>query len=355
MKGPNMRAVQLLAWQTEAQIVDVPVPTAGPGQVVIKVAGAGACHSDLHIMHMMSDGMFPWGPPFTLGHENAGWVHEIGAGVEGFNTGEPVAVHGPWGCGSCTRCKSGIDQYCTDQLAAAGNGAFGGGLGLDGGMAQYMHVHDARHLVRIPGTLDPVAAAPLTDAGLTPYHAVKLSLAKLVPGSTALVIGVGGLGHMAVQFLRALTGADIIAADTRQEALDLAVGCGATATVLTSSDDAAAQVKEATGGRGCEVVLDFVGVDATMALGVASGRQLGDLTVVGGAGGTYPMGLYTVPYEMNMRSMYWGSRSELAEVLALAARGDITVTYTEYQLENALQAYHDLEAGQVKGRAVIVP
>ena len=125
-----MRAVQLLAWQTEAQVVDVPLPTAGPGQVVIKVAGAGACHSDLHIMHMMSDGMFPWGPPFTLGHENAGWVHEIGAGVEGFSVGEPVAVHGPWGCGACSRCRSGIDQYCSDQLSAAGDGAFGGGLGL---------------------------------------------------------------------------------------------------------------------------------------------------------------------------------------------------------------------------------
>jgi propanol-preferring alcohol dehydrogenase len=350
-----MRAVQLHAWQSEPVIVDVEVPRAGPGQVVIKVAGAGACHSDLHIMSTVSDGMFPWGPPFTLGHENAGWVHELGEGVEGFSVGEPVALHGPWGCGACDRCLAGNEQYCSNQAAAVGHGAFGGGLGLDGGMAQYMLVYSSRHLVKIPGGLDPVAAAPLTDAGLTPYHAVKLSLAKLIPGSTALVIGVGGLGHMAVQFLEALTGANIIAADTRPEALELARACGAETTVLSNSDDAAAQIKEATGGRGCEVILDFVGVDATMALGVASGRQLGDLTIVGGAGGSYPMGLYTVPYEMNMRSMYWGSRSELAEVLALAERGDINVAYTEYQIENALQAYHDLEAGQVKGRAVIVP
>ena len=169
------------------------------------------------------------------------------------------------------------------------------------------------------------------------------------------MIGVGGLGHLGVQFLEALTGATIIAVDTRQEALDLARDCGAEFIVRSDAEDALAQIKDATNGRGAEVVLDFVGMESTIALGVASGRQGGDLTIVGAAGGTYPMGLYSAPYEMNMRSTYWGSRSELVEVLALAARGDVNVTYTTYALENAPQAYLDLEAGKVKGRAVIVP
>ena len=354
-KGDDMRAVQLTAWQSNPEIVDVEIPTAGPGQVVIRVAGAGACHSDLHIMHTMTAGMFPWGPPFTLGHENAGWVHQIGAGVTGYAIGDPVALHGPWGCGSCDRCTTGIEQYCQNQLAAAGDGAFGGGLGMDGGMAEFMLIPDTRHLVHIPAGLDPIAAAPLTDAGLTPYHAVKLSLPKLSPGNSVVVIGVGGLGHLGVQFLEALTGATIIAVDTRQEALDLARDCGAEFIVRSDAEDALAQIKDATNGRGAEVVLDFVGMESTIALGVASGRQGGDLTIVGAAGGTYPMGLYSAPYEMNMRSTYWGSRSELVEVLALAARGDVNVTYTTYALENAPQAYLDLEAGKVKGRAVIVP
>jgi propanol-preferring alcohol dehydrogenase len=350
-----MRALQLPAWHSDAVVAEVPVPKAGPGQVVIKIAGAGACHSDLHLMHMLGDGMFPWGPPFTLGHENSGWVHEIGEGVEGFSIGEAVAVHGPWGCGACPQCILGMDPYCSNQLAAAGDGAFGGGLGLDGGMAEYMLIHNARHLVKIPGNLDPIAAAPLTDAGLTPYHAVKMSLPKMLPGGKVLVLGVGGLGHMGVQFIEALSGADIIAVDTKQEALDLAVACGAEYTVNSGDANAAEQIKEITKGRGCDVVLDFVGVDATIALGIASSRIQGDMTIVGAAGGTYGYGLYTAPYELCLRSTYWGSRSELAEVLALAERGDITVTYTKYSIDEGLQVYKDLEAGKLKGRAVIVP
>ena len=350
-----MRAIQLPAWHSAAVLNDVPVPTAGPGQVVIKIAGAGACHSDLHLMTMLGDGMFHWGPPFTLGHENSGWVHEIGAGVSGFTVGEPVAVQGAWGCGACSKCLNGIDAYCENPTAAAGDGAFGGGLGLDGGMAEFMLIHDPRHLVKIPAGLDPVAAAPLTDAGLTPYHAVKLSLEKMVPGSNVLILGVGGLGHMGVQFVKTLTGANIIAADTRQEALDLATRCGADFTVQSDAEDAAAQIAELTRGRKCDVVLDFVGVDASIALGVASSKVMGDMTIVGAAGGTYAYGLYTAPYELRLRSTYWGSGPELGEVLTLAAKGRIDVTYTTYALEDGLQAYHDLEHGKLKGRAVIVP
>lgn len=349
-----MKAVQLVAWQSEPELVEVARPTAGPGQVVIKIAGAGLCHSDLHLIHDFGDGMFPWGPPFTLGHENSGWVHEVGSGVAGLAVGQAVAVHGPWGCGACPPCRAGQDTYCHAPTAGYG-AAFGGGLGVDGGQAEYMLVPDARHLVPIPDGLDPVAAAPLTDAGLTPYHAVKLSLAKLLPGTTALCIGVGGLGHMGVQILQALTAARIIAMDLKDEALALATDCGADLTIRSDADDAVAQVREVTGGLGADVVIDFVGLDSTLATAVACARMQGDMTIVGVGGGTFPMGLFAAPYELCVRSIYWGSRAELGEVLALAASGKISPEYSRFSLDEALSAYAALGAGALKGRAVIVP
>ena len=192
-----MRALRLPAWKHEPELAEITDPEPGPGEVVIRVGGAGACHSDLHLMHDFEPGLLPWGPPFTLGHENAGWVDAIGAGVKGLEIGEPVAVYGPWGCSRCYRCRQGMENYCERQAEI---GPAGGGLGLDGGMAPKMLVPSARLLAPL-GDLDPVDAAPLTDAGITPYHAVKRSLPLLVPGSTAVVIGAGGLGHMAIQIL----------------------------------------------------------------------------------------------------------------------------------------------------------
>jgi alcohol dehydrogenase, propanol-preferring len=348
-----MKAVQLPAWKSDPVINEVPVPTAGPGQVVIRIAGAGLCHSDLHLLHDFDEGMFPWAPPFTLGHENSGWVHEVGEGVDIVSVGQAVAVHGPWGCGSCDACKRGQDTYCHAPTEAYG-AAFGGGLGVDGGQAEYMLVPDARFLVPIPEALDPVAAAPLTDAGLTPYHAVKLSLPKLAPGTTAVCIGVGGLGHMGVQILRALTGANIIAVDMKDEALELARACGADLAVK-AGDDAVAQVKEATKGLGAHAVIDFVGSDASLATAVGCARVQGDLTIVGVGGGSFPMSLFSPPYECAVRSIYWGTRAELGEVLALAAKGLITPEYSTYSLDQALDAYAAMTAGTLRGRAVIAP
>jgi alcohol dehydrogenase, propanol-preferring len=348
-----MKAVQLTAWKSDPQLVDVEVPVAGPGQVVIKVAGAGLCHSDLHLLHDFDEGMFPWAPPFTLGHENSGWIHQVGEGGDAASVGRAVAVHGPWGCGVCDACKRGQDTYCHAPTESYGS-AFGGGLGVDGGQAEYMLIPDARFLVPIPDALDPVAAAPLTDAGLTPYHAVKLSLPKLMPGTTAVCIGVGGLGHMGVQILRAMTGANIIAVDMKDEALELARSCGADLTIR-ADDDPAAQVKDATEGRGAEVVIDFVGSDASLATAVACTRIQGDMTIVGVGGGSFPMNLYSPPYECAVRSIYWGTRAELGEVLALAAKGLITPHYSTFSLDAALEAYAAMAAGTLSGRAVIVP
>ena len=252
-----MKALRLNEWKHDAELAEVPEPEPGPGQVVIRIGGAGACHSDLHLMHDFEAGVLPWGPPFTLGHENAGWVDALGAGVTGLEIGEPVAVYGPWGCGRCHRCRQGFENYCERQAEI---GAMGGGLGLDGGMASRMLIPDARLLVPI-GDLDPVDAAPLTDAGLTPYHAVKRSLPLLTPGSTAVVIGAGGLGHMAVQILRETCAATVIAVDTRKEALALAADMGAHHGVV-AGDDAAEEIRELTRGKGADVVLDIVGSDA---------------------------------------------------------------------------------------------
>ena len=349
-----MRALRLLNWKTKPVMVEVDEPEPGPGQVVIRIGAAGACHSDLHLMHDFGAGQLPWGPPFTLGHENAGWVYALGAGVTGLEAGQAVAVHGPWGCGTCERCRLGIDTYCENVAAAPVPGG-GGGLGLDGGMAEYMLIDSARHLVPLPDGLAPAIAAPLTDAGLTPYHAVRRSLPKLIPGSTAVVIGVGGLGHMGVQILKATTAARVIAVDTRPEALDLARGFGADLAVQ-GGEQAAGQIRDATpGGRGADVVIDFVGSDATLALGAAVVRQLGDLTIVGIAGGTLPVSFFSVPYEVSIQTTYWGTRSELVEVLDLAARELIRPHITTFPLDAAPAAYRQLASGKISGRAVIVP
>ena len=348
-----MYALQLPSWKSDAVLVEVADPHPGPGEVVVKIGGAGACHSDLHLMHDFDAGILPWGPPFTLGHENAGWVHELGEGVTGLEIGQPVAVYGPWGCGTCPRCRLGIETYCENPAAAPAPGG-GGGLGLDGGMAEYLLVPAARHLVPLPDGLEPVTAAPLTDAGLTPYHAVRRSWPKLAPGSTAVVIGVGGLGHLGVQILKATTAARVIAVDVRSDALALATEEGADAAVV-ADDATVATIRDLTGGRGADAVLDFVGSDASLLQAAASARMLGDVTIVGIAGGTLPVSFFSVPYEVSIQTTYWGTRPELVEVLDLAARGLIRPQVTTYPLADAAKAYHELAQGHIRGRAVVVP
>jgi propanol-preferring alcohol dehydrogenase len=349
-----MKALRLNSWKSEPVLEDVPVPDPGPGQVLVEVGAAGACHSDLHLMNEFEAGTLPWSPPFTLGHENAGWVHTLGDGVTGLEVGQPVAVVGAWGCGTCAHCLDGLETYCErPDLAPVPGG--GGGLGLDGGMAELMLVPSARHLVPVPEGLDVVDAAPLTDAALTPYHAVRRSLGKLGPGSTALVIGVGGLGHLGVQILKAISSARVVAVDGRDDAREHARTLGADLAVAPD-DEAAARVRAATiDGRGVDVVLDFVGSDETLALAAQVVRQVGDLTIVGIAGGTLPVSFFGIPYETSVQTTYWGNRRELVEVLDLAARGLIHAESSIYTLDDALDAYRDLEHGNVRGRAVVVP
>jgi propanol-preferring alcohol dehydrogenase len=344
-----MRAYQLVEWQRPPELRDVPVPEPAPGEVLVKVGGAGACHSDLHVMEWPA-GFLPYELPFTLGHENAGWIEALGPGVKGWELGEAVAVYGPWGCGRCRPCRMSLETLCE---RAAELGAAGGGLGRNGGMAEYMLVPDPRLLVPL-GELDPRDAAPLSDAALTPYHAIKLTLDTLVPGTSAVVIGVGGLGHMAVQILRALTPARVIATDIDAAKLSLAREVGADHAV-DAGEHAAVEIRELTGGRGATLVLDCVGSDATLALDTQVVAKGGAVMVIGVADGTLDYRFNTMPSDASLTHPYWGSAIELAEVLELARAGHLAAHVEHFPLERVVDAYDRMRDGALAGRAVITP
>lgn len=344
-----MKALQYPAVGAAPLVVDVPDPEPGPGQVLLKVTAAGVCHSDIAVMSMPAAALrFPL--PLTLGHEGAGTVAALGEGAAGFAVGDSVAVYGPWGCGACHLCAQGKENYC---LRAADLRIFPPGLGAPGAIAEYLLVDSPRHLVPL-GALDPVRAVPLTDAGLTPYHAIKTSLPKLVGGSTAVVIGAGGLGHVAIQLLRALSPARVVALDVAPDKLDLAKEVGAHETLM-SDQSAPAAVRELTGGRGAEAVFDFVGAPPTVALASACAGVEADVTIVGIGGGSAQVGFGVTPYDAAFRAPYWGSRAELIEVLDLARDGSVSVHVETNSLAEAPRAYERLHAGRVRGRAVIVP
>jgi propanol-preferring alcohol dehydrogenase len=348
MTNSTMRAVRLTAWESEPVLADVPVPTPQGSEVLIEVGAAGLCRTDLHVMHSPPD-VYPYELPFTLGHETAGRVAALGPSASGVAEGDDVVVYARWGCGSCWQCANGRDNACGRSL----HGPHGAGLGRDGGLAEYILVPSAHYLVPAAG-LDVAAAAPLADAALTPYHAVKLSLAQLRPGSTVLVLGVGGLGHMAVQILKAITAARIIAVDVRDAALEMARAAGADVT-LSASGLTPDGIRAETGPDGATVALDFVGNDATLKLAAGSIDQGGDVSFVGRGGGQLAVAPGLMPYETTVRMPTWGTVPELAEVVALARAGAIHTEADVFGLEDALTAYVKLERGEVLGRAVVVP
>jgi propanol-preferring alcohol dehydrogenase len=351
-----MQAFQLVEPLKPAELREVPVPEPGPGQVLVKVGGAGACHSDLHIMEAPPDGrpsldlMDPSRLPFTLGHENAGWVEKLGPGATGFAPGDPVIVYGPWGCGICANCRVGMENYCESS-----GGLLGGGLGgNDGGMAPYLLVPGTRFLIPL-GSLDPREAAPLSDAALSSYHAVKRSLHLLGPGSTTVVIGAGGLGQMAIQILRALSSATtVVAVDTAADKLTTAKRMGADEALL-SGDEAVTRIKDMTRGRGAQLVLDMVGVNSTLRMAAQVARVRGHLTIVGLGGGALPVNFFSPPHECSVASPYWGFITELMEVVSLAQARKIQMLVEYFPLERAGEAYRLLHDGKIQGRAVITP
>ena len=345
-----MRAVVFEGYKTFPVLKEVERPTPGPGEVLLKVAGSGACHSDVGLFHdFESDPTGLLAPPFVLGHEASGWVEEVGPGVTGFEKGEAYLVYGPVGCGRCRACSRGQDTYC-ERPGEVGYAATG--LGRDGGMAEYMTA-PARNLVPL-GDADPIDAAPLADAGLTPFHAIKRALPHLEGGGrSALVIGLGGLGLVGVQILRALTGATVIATDMKPEAMAAAEEFGA--ITVPGGADQVEKIRELTGGRGVDAVFDMVGIDATLALAGQVVAQRGSVTVVGIGGGTFPWNFFTVPYEVNFSSTYWGTIEDLHDVVAMYRAGQIVPAVRRFTLDEALDAYAKLRDGELSERAVVVP
>ncbi|MYR08157.1 alcohol dehydrogenase catalytic domain-containing protein [Gordonia sp. SID5947] len=346
-----MKAIQMVKPGEEPELREIDKPSPGPGEVLLKVSAAGACHSDDFVLNMPAES-FPYPLPMTLGHEGVGVVAELGSGVTTLTEGTAVAVYGPWGCGVCHFCSRGLENYCSN---AAEQQIVPPGLGAPGAMAEYMIVDDPRHLIPI-GDLDPATTVPLTDAGLTPYHAIKPSLGKLVGGSTAVVIGSGGLGHVAIQLLRHLTPARVIALDVTQEKLDFAKEVGAHEAVLSDAD-AVENVRKITGKDGATAVFDFVGYQPTINTAMGVVGTMGDVAIVGLGDGqaAAKVGIWAQPYEVSVRAPYWGSRSELIEVFDLARDGALEVAVQTFDLDHGIDAYRKLAANDLRGRAVVVP
>src|SRR3954468_6562119 len=245
-----MKAVRLHGYHQQPQIDEVPEPVAKePFDVVVRIGGAGVCRTDLHIILGQWDAAMNPTLPYTIGHENAGWVHEVGSGVTNVAVGDTVILHPTPTCGLCAACRAGRDMHCTQSV-------FPGLDGADGGMAEYL-LTSARACVKLAPDTRPQDVAALADAGITAYHAVRKALPLLYPGTTAVVIGAGGLGHIGIQCLAALTATNIIVVDRNPDALKLASELGASHTVVGDGSQVDA-VKDLTGGLGAHVVLDFV-------------------------------------------------------------------------------------------------
>ena len=342
-----MKAARLHKYGQPLVLEEIPTPQPGPGQVVVRVIGAGFCHSDIHVI----DGEIKVLPrmPLTLGHENAGIVHEVGEGVTSVREGDPVAVFGGWGCGRCDYCVIGQEQLCEAPEWA--------GLSMrDGGYAEYLLVPHERYLITL-STLDPATAAPLTDAALTPYRAVMKALPFLQPDHYALVIGLGGLGQYGLKLLRLLSGSPVIVVDVADDRLRIAGELGATHALSARDPQVAEQIRGITDGHGVAAAFDFVGSESTLGLAVASTRSLGKVTQVGLAGGTARMKvLENTRFEVLFEATLWGTVKELREVIALAESGRLTPLPIEMQpLERINEVYARLKRGEVRGRAVIQP
>jgi len=343
----TMTAFQLVEWGQPAEFREVEVPRPGAGEVLVKVAGVGLCHTDVHFLAPESNFGYP--TPFTLGHETGGWVEELGPGTSrsdlgGFAVGDPVVAAGIHSCGRCYFCVRGHDNYCP-------SGSTGRGYGLDGGLAQFVVV-PARELIKLTA-LDPARAAPLTDAGVTSYHAVKKVLPKLAPGQSAIVIGVGGLGGYAVQYLRRFSAARVIAVDVAPHRLAAALDLGAHDALI--SDDNTASALRKLAPHGAAAVLDFVGTDDTMRLALASGAAMGSIGIVGAGGGSAPIGWGLVPLECEVFIPQGGTIADLRDVIALAEAGEIRVDVELFPFAETAETYAKFARGELRTRAVVTP
>ena len=342
-----MKAARLHSFDEDHLHIDeIPEPNiTGPHDVIVRIGAAGLCRTDLHIIEGIWRETVEPELPYTLGHENAGWVEEIGDAVSSVAVGDTVICHPVRTCGVCLGCRRGEDMYCD-------NDAFPG-LTTDGGFANYLHTNE-RACIKLAEGLEPVDVAPLADAGITAYRAAKKAARRLTPGMSCAVIGVGGLGHIAVQSLRALCGADIIAVDKSDAALELARELDVD-HVVKADENVVERVKEVTGGKGVDAVIDFVAEHGTEKQGPNMLVQGGVYYVVGYGGQVEIPTLQIIFSEIEVVGNLVGSYIELVELMELAARGRVKLTGREYPLDDINQAIDDLTAVDIRGRGVIVP
>jgi NAD+-dependent secondary alcohol dehydrogenase Adh1 len=342
-----VKAVRVHEYKSDPKIDDIEEPTLqGPLDVIIKIGGAGVCRTDLHIVNGDWAEIQNPGLPYVIGHENAGWVHQIGEGVTNVKVGDTVILHPQPSCGLCLACRAGNDMHCV-------NAFFPGLSNNDGGMAEYLRT-TARACVKLNPDTNPADVAALADAGITAYHAVRKAVPRLWPGTTAVVQGAGGLGHIGIQALAALTAARIVVVDRNPDALALAKEIGADETVVADGNHVDA-VKDLTEGRGGDVVFDFV---------AEQGAELDAWAMTAGDGFQYMIGyggefkaptLDFVAGEKSVIGNIVGTYTDLAELMVLAQAGKVTLHTKQYPLDGALDALHDLDAGRVRGRAILVP
>jgi propanol-preferring alcohol dehydrogenase len=327
------------------RIEQLPVPEPTGAEVRVKVAGCGVCHTDLHIAR--TDRLRVT-RPVTLGHEIGGWVDAVGPEAvkplrrARLRQGDPVLVFGGWGCGACRQCSSGQSQRC--ELGKSP------GFQRDGGYAEYVLIPEARYLIPL-GDLPPDEAAPLADAGVTPYRAVSRAAAWLTPGARVLLIGLGGLGQFAIQYLRRLPDLTIAVRELDPDKLTLAAELGADLGLLAGDESL---VSLGLGGP-ADVVFDFVGTDDTLDYAVRNVAPGGLVSLVGEAGGRYGFGFDSMPVEASMTTTAWGSLEDLREVVRQARRGRLRWSVERMPLRKARSAHDRLLAGKVAGRIVLVP
>jgi NAD+-dependent secondary alcohol dehydrogenase Adh1 len=341
-----MKAVQVVGYHTKLQLADVPEPRIeGPLDVIVRIGGAGVCRTDLHILEGQWEAKSGVELPYTIGHENAGWVHRIGEAVTNVNVGDKVILHPLITCGLCRACRFGDDMHCE-------NGRFPG-IDTDGGYAEYLRT-TARSVVKIDESLEPADVAALADAGLTAYHAAVKVARSTRPGDVCVVIGAGGLGHIGIQVLKAICGVTVVVVDRNPAAVKLAEQIGADKAIVADGTHVQ-QVLDLTGGHGAEAVLDFVGEGGATKQGVAMLRRAGNYFVVGYGENIDVPTIDVISSEINFVGNLVGTYTDLQELMILAAQGKVLLHTSKYPLADFQRALDDLDAGRVRGRAILVP
>jgi NAD+-dependent secondary alcohol dehydrogenase Adh1 len=329
-------------------IEDLPVPTIGaPDEVIVRVGAAGLCRTDLHIIEgVWKDIQDPNRTllPYILGHENAGWVEEVGAGVRAVKPGDAVICHPVRTCGVCYGCRRGEDMYCE-------SGRFPG-LNCDGGFADYLLTNE-RALIKLSPNVAPIDVAPMADAGITAYRVAKKAARQLTPGQYCVVLGVGGLGHVALQSLHELCGARTIAVDRSPAARQLSKELGAH-YVLDGGPNVVEEVKEITRG-GAHAVIDFVGELGAEQVSWQMLRPGGTHFIVGYGGKIEVPTVHMIISEIAIAGSLVGNYMELVELMELNAEGRVKLHSQQYKLAEINTAIDDFKNRRIVGRGVIVP